>query len=305
MRAFRFGARGWREAAVALFFASLLAGCSEDGSVKGSVLTQVPIESTTQGPGLFIDGQVLDEEMLPVEGATVVATPGDHAGTTDEAGRFHIGPVEAGRYTLIVTKDSFRPATAEARVGDAPEDGPTFVLERIPTQVPFRETHTFAGYLWCYWSFGPSWECIMLDSVTGDDYTEDTSQFDFQIPYAGLVDILAECMWEDQLTARNLWFRILPHGQGFTLTAGTNTVTYVSLNSGNPMREWVVVGVENRGGNDVFDGTKDLWYTSHIGAQSNFTRGDAVQLAVDMRVDCYYTFFFHAAGDRNFSALPP
>src|SRR5947209_547345 len=87
------------------------------GSI-GAGLGQTPMSP------LAVTGVILDPSDAGVSGAKVVLRRSDGGEpvsmTADAMGGFRFDGVRAGRYTLCVEQDGFKPATSQVRIGSRP-----------------------------------------------------------------------------------------------------------------------------------------------------------------------------------------
>lgn len=139
-------------------------GGAEDGTPDFGD-TGVRATATT---GIIL-GVVVDERIVPIEGATVRLTggPTEEEATTDAQGRFAFGDLQPGAYFLAVSHFLHASAQASAEVVAGEEDPPVVrvLLARLFDQEPFSEVFKFEGYIQCGYSNPQvSTQCV-------DDYT--------------------------------------------------------------------------------------------------------------------------------------
>src|SRR5437764_11781536 len=87
--------------------------------------------SALSGP---IGGQVRDRAGQPVAGATVSVVELKRGATTDSVGRFQLGEVPAGRYTVSARRLGFAAAVQSITVDSSPLDI-SFTLDVAPARV--------------------------------------------------------------------------------------------------------------------------------------------------------------------------
>lgn len=253
--------------------------------------------------GFYLDVLVVDAELLPVEAALVVLTPGDALANTTADGRARFGPLTEGDYTVAVEKRGYAVVSTQITVAQSPPERLIVTLTPVASDVPFHLTHVFVAYIFCTMTIGNTFApCLPLNVLTGQNVTEDRAEFDFRIPYAGLADMLHEMVWQRQAAGVDMSVTIRPPGA--PLVVGGVTVTYLSTGGGSPLRNWVVAGVENEGASASFDANESTPYTTIIRGRSTNTTGNAMSLYFDHRVNNYFTFFYNRPGPRDSTVIP-
>src|SRR5687767_122815 len=90
-----------RTAALLAMASLVLAGCTGGGSSAGTDegprVTEIEVNETAGG----IEGTVVDEQIQPLVGATVGIKETGATTTTDEGGRFALGGLPEGTYTVL------------------------------------------------------------------------------------------------------------------------------------------------------------------------------------------------------------
>lgn len=280
-----------------------LAGCAATPEARGAEDDggRPPVGNTDEG--LFLNILVIDQELLPIEGALLALLPGPILTNTTADGRATFGPLAEGVYTIIVEKQGYATIEKPVTIAQSPPD--RVIISVIPTasDVPYHLTHTFVAYIFCTATVGGTFApCLPLNVLTGQEITQDRAEFDFEIPYPGLVDLLHEMVWQRQSTGVDMSVTIRPPGA--PLVVGGVTVTYLSTGGGSPLRSWVVAGIENAGASAPFDANESTPYTTIIRGNSDNTTGGAMSLYLDHRVNNYFTFFYNRAGPREFTVIP-
>jgi hypothetical protein len=90
-----------------------------------------------------LDGVVVGEQNLPIEGARVDLVGTRYSSVTDKAGRFSLGVVANGSYTLRVMRIGYRAFTQVALVGD---DSPPLSIRLESAPVPLAAVVVTPGY---------------------------------------------------------------------------------------------------------------------------------------------------------------
>lgn len=97
---------------------------------------------------LALKGVVVNQAIVPLEGATVVLDDGASARTTDK-GAFVFVDVEPGVHVLKVTKPGFRETTTTATVAGADDPIVRVLLEADPENLPWHQITAVKGFLQC------------------------------------------------------------------------------------------------------------------------------------------------------------
>lgn len=291
---------------IALIVVMLGAGCTQAGAgpeAGGDGLDEA-------SDGLFIEGIIIDSELVPIEDVSVMDTTSSVTTTTDAQGRFSLGPVEPGEHQLVAEKAGYSPASLTVQVFDAAVTGLTLTIEPVATTVPFHETVPHVTFVYCWIAFGSNVPCTKLvDYVAGTNISaEEKFAFTFRIPYPNLADILVEMTWNAQALGHDMRFYIqTPPNQ--PLTAATQK--YFRMIGSSPLRGWVIADVVNPGygpnGTHLFDATpnKVLYEASTVSSNTNSTLpGNAVAVFLNIRSETWMTSFYNRPGSREFTAIP-
>lgn len=164
---------------LAVFLASLLAGCSTGGDDGGGPPLQV--DPDTGG----IRGLVVDAAIAPVPGAIVTLTGGPSAaGKTAQSGvdgLFNFTGLAPGDYFVSVAKAGYKGSQSAATVVAGDSDPPLvkLLLDRIATAQPYLDHFKLDGYYDCAFSFGSEGDPFITDSCdfvyrTGWDAANET-----------------------------------------------------------------------------------------------------------------------------------
>lgn len=165
-----------------------VAGCVEDEAAPEAAATT----SAEPGPetGVII-GQVVDDEDLPIAGASVAIVDEGLEATTDEQGGFVFEQVAPGTQKVFIQKLGFESIgkTVQVVAGDTAQM--TVTLEAIQLVDPWMETFIGDGFMTCQWSTPVVKSRIACDEI-GDD---EKSTFTFPVQ-PGLLETLTETIWE-------------------------------------------------------------------------------------------------------------
>lgn len=163
-----------------------------------------PAKNAPAGPTTgFLRGVVVDEAIRPIEGAVVTVRQNgtEHAVlTTDIDGNFGVGKLDAGNYTLNVTKPGFldREVSARVEAGVQIPDAIRVTLIPIPVDAAFVWPIVWNGQIACGTTL-QNW-CAALNLVTGVQVFNDESfrfLFDEFMAYERTPDMLqVEFVWE-------------------------------------------------------------------------------------------------------------
>jgi hypothetical protein len=289
---------------VLLLLVAGLAGCADDAPEAPGAVARAG----------SLRGLVVTEAIVPIAGATVTATPGEHSTTTDAGGLFAFEGLEEGSYLLLVKADGYADARIEAATGDELVKA---VLTNVRSDVPYIEVQKWDGYLFCtmdqniggYQVVGAP--CVgVIDILTGEQVSQDTWQFPFRIDAPGLKGILAEMVWDEQPTGKNMGMllrNIIGAGGGID-AGGTNTdIQYASAESASPLQMWVYQGVENPGADDgaAFQVPQNdtMDYQLLVLGRADDSQQVDIHLMIENRPQVFLTKFFHAIGDPSYSVV--
>lgn len=282
----------------------LLAGCSDEP----------PAAEVAGGPGLFIEGLVVTQAIVPIANATATASPGDLVSATDAGGLFRLGPLAAGSYQVVVKADGYADQVVTAAAGG---ELLKVVLSNTRSDVPYIEVLKFDGYLECTFD---TWvspfqilgaPCVgVIDLVAGVDASNDIWQFEWDVAAPGLTGVLAEMVWESQATGSHMGMllrNVAGAGSGVD-AGGTNVDTqYASTRGPSPLRMWVLQGIENPGADDgaAFQVPQNdtMRYKLLVLGRADYDQPADVQVMLQNRPQVFITKFFHELGDPSYSVL--
>ena len=136
----------------AILFAANFTGCMDDaGGVREVTTTREvellvdaePVEVTLETGG--IDGLILDEEELPIGGATILLVGADTETGSDAGGRFTFSQLQPGDYKLTIKKSGFATAGRAVPVLAGEISQLRVTLKQLFFDVPYHETHPWTG----------------------------------------------------------------------------------------------------------------------------------------------------------------
>lgn len=304
-----------------LLAASLAAGCTGEDGLK--VKSTNPGAIDLQDPNaILIEGSVVNDEYLPLEGVDITLSPSDQHLVTDETGAFAFAVLKAGEYTLGAFKEFHDEASITLTVGAEGASGVQFVLLPTPEGIPYHETETYVSYAFCHGPIGGG--CFLVNTITSTNtLPEDRPDFGYEIPNNGFRELRLEAAWTGQYASNGGFLARNPEGL-FLGCNNTNpepyepTVTYYSNNNPtgsvngngdpNPGREpspvqlWVQAAEVNTevGGCVPMPSEKGdkIWQTVRISGAS------PSPFALDTRAEIFLTFFYwRDAEDRTFTVL--
>lgn len=296
----------------------VLAGCA--GTPDATTPTDAGIgEPGAVDPNLpmYIHVQVVDVEIVPIEGVAVLVTPGDHLALTSANGTVSVGPLDPGQYVVSVDRQGY--AATEKSVF-LTEDVPvrlTFTLTPTATNVPYFETTLKVTFIQC--GIGSSipdpvggsanipCTAMNVNYQTGQNVTSDSDVFLLQITQPNLANLVVETQWQPQVYAHDMLFAIVGKGQVNTAISAGGVASFeyrVRNQGGPPLTTWVTPGIVNPGGSVPFDGNVSAEYDAVARGIARNSTFEIVALYLDHRVNNYLTFFYNRPGSPDFSALP-
>lgn len=126
----------------------LIVGLLVSGCADHQTSTALPSTPALGDELSGILGQVLDEEMLPVQGANVkIESLPDAETTTGEAGNFSFLHLPPGEYKLTASKVGYRVATHSVHVALGEYAQASLVLDAAPVSVARQVTYQAEGYI--------------------------------------------------------------------------------------------------------------------------------------------------------------
>jgi hypothetical protein len=292
---------------VALVAAALLAGCS-----GGEGEAAAPV-----GPGqATLRGVVVTAAIVPIEGASVTVEPGGLNATTDAAGEFEVGPLDAGAYSLAVRAEGYAAERLAVEASPGNDDLVNVVLEAVSTGVPYSELLHFEAFIECSYAqnvggvVGGDFSCFGLtDLVLGVKIDNDVNNFPFTVNAGGFKGLLFEMVWEPQSTMPDYAAYIRnPLGVGEVGGVGQEH-QYWADGGPSPFRAWVYQGIENELAydGDVFhpDQNMSADYEILVGGVTSGSQPAEVAFALNQYLDVFVTLFYNALGDESYSAFSP
>lgn len=125
--------------AVALVLAVALAGCSKGGSPAAG----------PEPVGPTVEGWIVDERIVPVEGAVVRLAGLGQEAVADAEGHYVLQAPPATDLVLLVEAPGFRPQTRALSAASGAHQVLNFTLERVPVAQPYDTLEKFDGVLRC------------------------------------------------------------------------------------------------------------------------------------------------------------
>lgn len=158
---------------VLILATAVLAGCA--GNETQAIVPPPTSAQATEDSGA-ISGNVVNEEDLPVEGATVALIEADVEMITDKDGGFAFNNLTAGSFKIVVQKLGYESAARSVEVQLGEVTSVDIQLRTLEISVdPYVVPHVFEGLIQC--SVNPYYLLNVCDGVTGDD----TSLFFFEV----------------------------------------------------------------------------------------------------------------------------
>ncbi|MBI2077993.1 MAG: carboxypeptidase regulatory-like domain-containing protein [Euryarchaeota archaeon] len=272
----------------------------------------------TGGGALYIEGLVVDQEIVPVAAAVVVVKDRDGFMETDETGRFKVGPVEAGEHVVTVEKAGYATQTVTVRIDADPAPPLTITLTAVALDVPYQLTTNHVTFVICA-SRNPigGVPCTKLaDWAAGTNVSPDERfAYTFKVPNPGLKELLVEITWNPQSLGKDVEYWIqTPPGQALTVA----TLKYFGMSGGPPLRGWVQANAKNGNYQNVFDAEPNKITYEAVSGWSDGngtippvrdpTTGNTIlrgtTLFLNHRTESWLTYFYNREGSRAFSALP-
>lgn len=201
------------------------AGCvsEADASKTQESPTDPAPEPTVTADTGSISGLVVSNELAPLSGAIVgLLERPELAATTDEGGRFTFNDVEPGGYSVVAQKLGYDSAARKITVVAGEVAEVEFVLKPIPTDEPYVESFTYAGF------FGLGFSTPVVTARLGGVISPSTERSIFRTNLSGpgLEDVVDAMTGESSapLTAKRfmLVLSAVNGGSGSNTTAGTS-----------------------------------------------------------------------------------
>lgn len=199
---------------VAIIIGSMFAGCiGSEGTSTGAGSTSGP--QVVDGPATFnetagaVDGVVLNEETLPIEGVVVALLQGQTPISqvlTDVAGHFLFNNVAPGVYTVAAAKLGYSAVVKRVEVSAGEVTSASMVIEAIEIYTPYHKTFQVTGYFECSYQAGNKGPCFFpvvgtnTSAVPVDPWVNNKRQFNYGAP-AGAMTVLNEMQWTQTTAA--------------------------------------------------------------------------------------------------------
>lgn len=204
-----------------LLVAATLAGCSGGGSGSGPGDEPPGLDVTDSTGG--IRGIVVDQSVVPVEGATVTLAGGQTT-KSGSTGLFNFTGLAPGDYFLSVTKLGYLGVQASANVVAGVSDPPIVkvLLERVSTLAPYVDFYKLDGFYECGFALPFITDsCDFLWRTGYDGFNETTGTPPPLIPRSptrfantqyidvgtDTFTIIQEGYWEDE-SVTNFWIMV-------------------------------------------------------------------------------------------------
>ncbi|MGB1585657.1 MAG: carboxypeptidase-like regulatory domain-containing protein [Thermoplasmatota archaeon] len=296
---------------VALLLSALLAGCAEElpqQEAPDETFDDVDVEVTDDTGA--IRGVVVDQAIVPLEGATVLLPLAneDVTFTTDSEGRFVFNDVEPGTYFLTISKPAYESAQAPVTV-EAGQSTPVVKvqLSRLFEGDPFLEVVEYKGFVGCAYNMFVSSTCVndytriapVCDGGCAPFVTGIVDQREYRSEVgAGWQSIVWEMNWESSLsgTAEEMGLTV-----SFADRIGASH-WYTSTSQGKPFRLQCDVNIicpeqqDGENGEPMIspDGQDDLW--------NMISAGDG-GVALQQEIEIFQTNFYYAPSPDGWSFL--
>lgn len=250
----------------------------------------------------YVVGRVVDVEIVPLEGVTVSAD--ERSTVTDANGTFRLGPFDQGQVvTLQADKEGYASGSGEVAATSDGAEPVLIILVPVASSVPYYETIPHVAFIDCAWAGPPgSLPCNPVDRQLGTNFTNDQSQWFFSIPGPNLAALLHEAVWAPSPWGRDMRF-LLFHPDLVSGSAVGGDV-YLDSRGGSPDRSWLIAGQEAERADVPFDGNESFLYQALYRPWTTNSTLPGWGLAVQQRVENFYTFFYHREGRDDFTVLP-
>lgn len=287
---------------LAVLLTIALAGCTagnEKAAPSGS------LAAPTDPSLLYVLGLVTDDESQPIAAASVGLRGTDLRATTGADGRFTLGPVEPGSYTLDVARFGFEPFARQVEVAaDAPIDLTIQLVTMAEPVEVYYEVSSFTAFFEC--AVGtPAWvsACTypytaayltaqgagVTPPVLPADLQRNEFRYNFTVgPQA--VEVISEASWEAGSAAAENLFILLSCAAYDPVLDDCDGPTYAQATGPSPLRApWKAQAVQDR----------PQWVMERV-----YLPGDLEpSVALSQRVDLWNTIFFNGEAPEGFSIL--
>lgn len=199
-----------------------MAGCvaeADAAKVQQASTEPAPKPTVTADTG-SIAGLVVSTELVPLSGASIgLLERPQITATTDEVGRFTFNDIPPGGYSVVAQKLGYDSAARKVTVLAGEVVEVEFILSPIPTDEPYVERFTYAGW------FGLGFSTPVVTARLGGviDPAKERSIFRTNLSGPGLEDVVDAMDWESTapLTAKRFMLIVsVMNGSGSNTTAG-------------------------------------------------------------------------------------
>ena len=305
-----------KAAATALAIVSaLIAGCTQDAAAP-QIEGLGPADFEEGGPD-YLMGQVVDPEIVPVEGVEVSVLGAGLVTTTDATGLFRLGPLEPGTHTIRAERHGYASADTDVSLGGQLAPQVTIILDPVASDVPYHETTVHQAYLMCHFvtylrpaiEGGLNAPCAAIIDLVAKDTAPDDWIFPFTVENPGFQSLAMEMTWQTQQFGHDGLLQLTTFaeaevGQGVTIGGTVYGGTmgppfHVILHAGHSY--W-----------DVGDGPVYFYPEPNAtqkfellvaGGEGNTTIPNTA-LFLEFRPTVYLSFFYNRQATDSFTALP-
>lgn len=310
---------------------TVLAGCTGGGDggdpqstgEAGASFDDIDVEATaTTG---IIRGVVVDDRIVPVEGAEVAVTGADfnRSMATDAEGRFALDGLQPGTY-FIAAKSPLhneQQTTHEVVAGDNDPKTVKIQLTRLFSQEPFVEPFKATGFIQCnqagvYYGSAPcvtDFTGIVSGPLSGVGpctpagcapqlRTVQSENRGFHTAVgAGWQRLIFEMQWDESSDT----FNRLGITVSYNATQRPASHNYMSVGSTSPLRAELVLGVDHENSNAVEpellvpEGRPDLYYFVGV-RQDQFP---IPNVAINQQFEIFTHFFYYGIPPEGWSFI--
>ena len=279
-----------------------LAGCTagdEKTTPSGSVA------APTDPSLLYILGLVTDDESQPVAQASVGLRGTDLRTTSGDDGRFTLGPVDAGSYTLDIARFGFEPFARQVEVAaDTPIDLTIQLTTMADPVEVYYEVSSFTAFydcalgtpVWvsaCTYPYTAAYLTAQGAGVTPPGLPADLQRNEFRYNFTvapEAVQIISEASWEAGSAAAENLFILLSCATYDPVLDDCDGATYADITGPSPLRAaWKASAIQER----------PQWVMERV-----YLPGDLEpSVALSQRIDLWNTIFYNGEAPDGFSIL--
>lgn len=299
-----------RSSACAVVFLMVLAGCADPAPAEEEPDDFGDVDVRVDERSGAILGVVVNDAVVPVEGATVTLQrqSGAVERTTDAQGRFVFDGLEPGTYFLTASKQYHESVqfSAEVEPGVAQPPAVKVQLPRLFKSDPYMQTIVVEGFYTC----SQNGASVFYSSSPCDStpFTPPTGAFpqnrDFHADVgAGWQTMVFEMTWEPSLVGTAPWMGIVvstykperPGNHWFMNFEGPQP-----LLGRNDCCDPHPTGQQGSGDHAQVppEGIQDMSYFMSVRSDSL-----APAVAIDQEFQCYLSLFYYAAAPEDWSLL--